>query len=173
MKYKPFLYTLLFIAIFIGCYHYRFYLGLEKIFDNMSYNNNNIFENFANITEQLMPDNYPYSDTNVLLDSYPQIGKNKTSNDNYYQIWQNYPIFSLGSYEQITNNFRYHKNPDDATCIRADFCGAMYYDNKNTKSNIVIPLKEAEEGDGARVNYYRTDINDLYYSIPTNENILY
>jgi len=121
----------------------------------------------------LSPGNYPVSDNKVILDDYPQIGKNKVSNDNYNQIWWRYPIFTLGSYEQITNNLRYRYNPDDGQCIRADFCGAMYHNNKNTKSNITVPLPPAEEGPGARVGYFRSEPNELYFSIPTNENILY
>jgi hypothetical protein len=121
----------------------------------------------------LSPGKYPVSDDKALLNDYPQIGKNKVSNDNYNQIWWHYPVFTLGSYEQITNNLRYRYNPDDGQCIRADFCGALYHSNKNTKSNILKPLPPAEEGPGARVGYYRSEPNELYFSIPTNENILY
>jgi hypothetical protein len=115
---------------------------------------------------------YPISVNRALLDDYPQIGKNETSNDNYSDIWTNYTVFSLGSFKQITNNLRYHNNPDNGQCIRADFCGALY-NNKKTQSNIVNPLPPAEEGLGARVGYFRSDPNELYFSIPTNENILY
>ena len=88
-------------------------------------------------------------------------------------MWWRYPVFSLGSYEQITNNLKYHYNPDNGTCVRADFCGAVYNDKKNAKSNIITPLPPAEEGPGARVGYFRSEPNELYFSIPTNENILY
>lgn len=118
------------------------------------------------------PGDYPVSVTKAILNDYPQIGSNVVSKDNYSDIWYNYPVFSVGSYEQITNNLKYYKNPDNGTCRNADFCGAFYHDKKNA-SNIITPLKEAEEGEGARVNYYRTEPNKLYFSIPTNENILY
>ena len=36
-----------------------------------------------------------------------------------------------------------------------------------------MPLPMAEEGEGARVGYFRSQPNELYFSIPTNENILY
>jgi hypothetical protein len=116
---------------------------------------------------------YPVSVDQAILDDYPKIGKNVTSNNNYSDIWWHYPIFSEGSYKQLTNNLRYWRNPDEGTCIRADFCGALYHDKKNTKSNEVFPLPPAEEGPGARVGYYRSEPNDLFFSIPTNENILY
>jgi hypothetical protein len=118
------------------------------------------------------PGEFPVSVTKAILNDYPQIGQNEVSTYNYGDIWKDYPVFSVGSYEQITNNLRYYKNPDNGTCRNADFCGAFYHDKKNA-SNIIKPLKEAEEGPGARVNYYRTESNKLYYSIPTNENILY
>lgn len=127
---------------------------------------NKFIEGFNN------PGTYPVSVDRVILDDYPQIGKNETSNNNYSQIWQDYPVFSLGSYDQITNNQKHIKNPDNGTCIRADFCGALYNDKK-VETNVVEPLPPADEGSGARVGYFRSEPNELYFSIPTNENILY
>ena len=115
---------------------------------------------------------FPVSVDKAILDDYPLIGTNKTSTDNYSDIWWHYPIFPVGSYKQITNNLRYHYNPDQGNCVRADFCGALYHNKKNI-SNVVNPLPPAEEGAGARVGYFRSEPNILYYSIPTNENILY
>jgi hypothetical protein len=137
------------------------------------YNITKNIEGFSGLYELTTPGIFPKSVDQAILNDYPKIGKNETSNNNYNQIWKQYPVFSLGSYEQITNNLRYHSNPDEGTCVRADFCGAVYHDKKDTKSNIVNPLPEAEEGSGARVGYFRTEPNELYYSIPTNENILY
>jgi len=111
--------------------------------------------------------------TQAILDDYPKIGKNLTTDNTYNKIWWHYPTFTEGSYKQLTNNLKYWINPDEGTCIRADFCGAVYHDKKNTKSNIIYPLPPAQEGPGARVGYFRTEPNYLYFSIPTNENILY
>jgi hypothetical protein len=134
-------------------------------------------EGFSGLYELTTHGVYPKSVDQAILDDYPKINKNKTSNNNYNQIWWRYPTFSLGSFEQITNNLRYHYNPDQGTCVRADFCGAVYHDKKEynsvKKTNIVNPLPPAEEGTGARVGYFRTEPNELFYSIPTNENILY
>lgn len=127
------------------------------------------FEGFSGL---LKPGTFTKSVNQAILDDYPLIGKNETSHKNYSDLWWEYPIFKVGSFKQITNNLRYHKNPDDGTCVRADFCNALYYDKPN-KSNIITPLPPAEEGSGARVGYFRTEPNQLYYSIPTNENILY
>jgi hypothetical protein len=120
----------------------------------------------------LSPGLYPKSQDRVILDDYPQIGKNETSNNNYSDIWVDYPVLPLASFKQITNNLRYHENPDEGTCVRADFCGALYK-NKKVPSNVVNPLPPAEEGSGARVGYFRSEPNELYFSIPTNQNILY
>jgi hypothetical protein len=51
-------------------------------------------------------------------------------------------------------------------------CNALYK-NKKHKSNIIKPLPPAQEGQGARVGYYRSEPNLLFFSIPNNENILY
>ena len=131
------------------------------------------FEGFSGLYDLSVPGTFPKSVDQAILDDYPLIGKNETSNNNYSQIWWRYPVFTLGSYEQITNNLQHHYNPDQGTCVRADFCGAVYHDKKNTKSNIITPLPPAEEGPGARVGYFRSEPNELYFSIPTNENILY
>ena len=130
-------------------------------------------EGFSGIYDLMTPGLFPKSVDKVILDTYPQIGKNETSNNNYSDIWKEYPIFPLASFKQLTNNLRYHENPDEGTCVRADFCGALYYDKKNAKSNIIHPLPPVEEGPGARVGYFRSEPNKLYFSIPTNENILY
>jgi hypothetical protein len=118
------------------------------------------------------PGDFPVSVDQAILNDFPLIGKNDVSNDSASEIWWKYPVFEVGSYKQITNNLRYFKNPDIGICTRPEFCGALYHDIKN-ESNIIKPLPEAEEGTGARVGYYRTEPNKLFWSIPTNENILY
>lgn len=130
-------------------------------------------EGFSGLYDLSTPGTYPNSVNKAILDDYPQIGKNETSNNNYSQIWWHYPVFTLGSYKQVTNNLRYRYNPDNGTCVRADFCGAVYNNKQDTKTNITTPLPPADEGLGARVGYFRTEPNKLYFSIPTNENILY
>ena len=135
--------------------------------------NLSFLEGFSGLYELSTPGTFPKSVDQAILDDYPLIGKNETSNKNYSDIWWKYPIFGVGSFKQITNNLKHHRNPDQGTCIRADFCGALYNDNKNVKTNIITPLPEAEEGDGARVGYFRSEPNKLFFSIPTNQNILY
>ena len=122
--------------------------------------------------ELSVPGEFPRSVDKPILDDYPLINSNEVSTNNTSDIWKDYPVFGVGSFEQITNNIRFNRNPDDGMCSRAEFCGALYHDAKHP-SNIVKPLPPAEEGAGARVGYYRSDPNSLYFSIPTNENILY
>jgi len=130
-------------------------------------------EGFRDYVKIPLEGKYPTSVDQAILNDYPQIGKNLTSTDNYNDIWWYYPIFPAGSYKQLTNNLKYWRNPDEGTCIRADFCGAVYHKKNLNKTNEVYPLPPAQEGPGARVGYFRTEPNMLYYSIPTNENILY
>lgn len=105
------------------------------------------------------PGSYPSMDTVPLLaKDYRYSGRKTVSNYNYDQIWWHYPIFRVGSYKQITNNLKYYRNPDEGTCIRADFCGALY-DSKKNKTNIITPLCPTPKSPYPRVNYYNTSIN--------------
>ena len=98
--------------------------------------------------------------TYLLNDYYPSDNRLIVDSDNYSHNWIYYPIFSLGSYEQITNNLKYFKNPDEGTCIPAEFCGDFYKDhNYYPNTNISHPLPPVPNEDGIRVNYYRTHPN--------------
>lgn len=97
----------------------------------------------------------------LLADVYRYTGKKTVSADNSSGIWWHYPIFPVGSYAQITNNLRYRYNPDEGTCSRAEFCGALYHDKQNA-SNIQLPLPPVNQDcSKPRVNYYRTAWNKL------------
>ena len=119
-----------------------------------------------------VPGDFPRSVDKPILDDFPLIGSKGVSANNESDIWKDYQVFGVGSFEQITNNIRYNRNPDDGKCSRAEFCGALYHDAKHLP-NVIKPLPPAQEGPGARVGYYRSEPNDLFFSIPTNENILY
>ena len=93
-----------------------------------------------------------------LLDSFPSTGEKNVNDNTYSKIWWKYPIFPVGSFDQITNNLRYRRNPDDGECRTADFCDVLYKDVEN-KSNYIHPLPPVPDTQGQRVNYYRTDDN--------------
>jgi hypothetical protein len=133
-------------------------------------------EGFTNYSlEQSMLNAYPESQTNVLVqNTYPPIGKNQLSNNTSADIWQDYPVFPLGSYKQITNNIRYPDNPDEGTCMPASMCGALYHD-KNTGNNVIHPLPPVKNSCGTRVGYFNTDYR-IITSLPYKSdlaNILY
>ena len=138
-------------------------LGIPLFF-NMSVS----LEGYSN----LKSGDYPEAQTSVLLqDTYQAIGKNELSNESAENMWQRYPIFQLGSYEQTTNNIRYPNNPDDARCTPANFCYAVYKD-KDIGSNIVKPLPSLDPNAGTRVGYF--DTNENLMTFRTNmQNILY
>jgi hypothetical protein len=115
----------------------------------------------------------PQQETSVLVgDTYPAIGKNQISNDTSSKMWWHYPVFTLGSYSQVTNNIRYPNNPDEGTCMPGSMCGAIYHD-KNLGSNRVKQLPPVTTRcNEARVNYYLTQPN--MFSFRTSfANILY
>jgi hypothetical protein len=98
--------------------------------------------------------------TYLLKDYYPTDNRIIVDSDTYSHNWIYYPIFSLGSYEQITNNLKYFKNPDEGTCTPAEFCGDFYKDRSYfPNTNVSHPLPPVPDQDGIRVNYYRTEPN--------------
>lgn len=135
----------------------------------------NLTEGYSNYQLNQVIGDFPGSQTKVLVqDTYPSIGKNELSNNTSNDIWWHYPVFQLGSYEQITNNIKYPKNPDDGTCMPASMCGALYK-NKSTGKNIVEPLPPINPDCGTRIGYFTSDIQ-LIDSLPyknNTSNILY
>jgi hypothetical protein len=144
-------------------------VGLPLIF-----NISNLLEGYSNYSLDQASGNFPDAQTKVLVqDTYQPIGKNQISNNSANDIWMDYPIFQLGSYDQITNNIRYPDNPDEGTCMPASMCGALYHDKK-TGDNNVEPLPPVQ-GNGTRVGYFTTD-EQLVDSLPFRtdmQNILY
>ena len=109
-------------------------------------------EGFSGMYDLSTPGTFPKSVSQAILNDYPLINKNETSNNNYNQIWWHYPVFKLGSYKQVTNNLKYYDNPDNGTCSPADFCGALYKNKKDTNTNITLPLPPVRQG--LRVGYF-------------------
>lgn len=132
-------------------------------------------EGFSNYKLDQATGNFPDAQTRVLVqDTYPPIGKNQISNETSNDMWWHYPIFTLGSYKQITNNIRYPNNPDIGRCTPGSMCGALYH-KKFLASNYVTPLPPLNPGCGTRVGYFTTD-EQLITSLPYRtdmQNILY
>jgi hypothetical protein len=131
-----------------------------------------LLEGYTNYNLAEAQGEYPDAQKKVLVqDTYPPIGKNELSNDTSADIWTKYPIFELGSYDQITNNIRYPSNPDQGTCMPASMCGALYHD-KIIGSNYVEQLPPLNPNCGNRIGYFDTDVNLLPFRTNTT-NILY
>jgi len=145
-------------------------LGLPLVF-----NFSNIYEGYSNSSLEQATGKFPDAQTKLLVqNTYPPIGKNELSNNTSNDIWMDYPIFQLGSYEQITNNIRYPDNPDEGTCMPASMCGALYHDKK-TGDNYVKLLQPVNPDCGTRVGYFTTD-EQVVTSLPYRtdmQNILY
>jgi len=107
------------------------------------------------------PGDYPLNVvTPLLFDSYQLTGNKYVNANSYSDIWKSYPIFTEGSYEQITNNLRYRVNPDDGQCIPPEFCDAMYKNNNlKINDNDVYPLQPVPYEEGVRIGYFRTKDN--------------
>lgn len=130
------------------------------------------YDTYKNTTLGGDKNKYPFPQSDLLVeDSYPPTGRNGISNNGANNIWWHYPIFKLGSYDQITNNIRYSNNPDEGTCMPASMCGALYKE-KQLKTNYIKPLPPINPDCGTRIGYFDTNINLLPFR--TNmANILY
>jgi hypothetical protein len=94
----------------------------------------------------------------TLLDYYPVIDPTgKLGDKDASQLWQNYPIYKVGSYDQITNNIRYPKNPDVGQCRPESMCNVLYGD----RQEIAKPEPPPVEGK-VRVGFYNTDTPAFY-----------
>ena len=147
-------------------------LGLP-LFYNM-FNSIKIMEKYTNYntTSNSGLGDYPFPQSDLLVeDTYPPTGRKGISNNNAIDIWWHYPIFELGSYDQITNNIRYSNNPDEGTCMPASMCGALYKE-KQLKTNYITPLPPINPNCGTRIGYFTTDINLLPFRTDV-PNILY
>lgn len=110
-------------------------------FDNYNLGSNGIYP--ASVNEVLLEDSFPIKNT---------LG---VTNDNESSIWWHYPIFKVGSYEQINNNLKYPNNPDTGKCMPSNFCGSLYKEHQ-IKTNISKVLPPVNS-DGIRVNYYNIE----------------
>jgi len=149
-----------------------FFFFIVVIFTGAMYNTYTHKEGYTNAAYVL--GDYPSSQDGPILPSsmFPHTGSKTTSTCTANMIWRNYPEFQVGSYAQETNNIRHPRNPDEGTCMPADFCGALYK-NRKYESNVVTPMGPVKENTNeARVNYYRSKSENMlpYYN---NGNILY
>jgi len=136
---------LVFILLIAVCL--PFFLNFNKI---DGFTNNNLEGDNRNI---------PNSEVDLLLNGvYPLTGRTEISNNTSNDTWWHYPIFKLGSYDQITNNIRYSNNPDLGSCMPDSMCGVLYND-KQIKSNYIKPLQPVNPECGTRVGYFDTGIN--------------
>jgi hypothetical protein len=131
-----------------------------------------IQENFENQYTLETPGLLPESNNPGILDCvFPETGYTTVQDIGASQIWREYPIFQVGCYTQTTNNIRYPDNPDEGTCMPAEFCN-LYYKDRPKVSNIVMPLPPvAENESGTRVNYFYTPGQLMPFNNPGN--ILY
>lgn len=136
-----------------------FIIGIIGILIIVFNKNMSSVENYSNYDLACSTGIFPFSQTNTLLqDTYPITKRNGVSNDEGSKIWFHYPIFQVGSYDQITNNIKYPNNPDTGRCMPADMCGTLYKEIKNT-SNYIYPLPPAKITSDARINYYNSNTN--------------
>jgi hypothetical protein len=107
---------------------YLFYIALFIII--VWFSAKKTLEAFSGYNLEQSSGEYPVAQTSVLVqDIYKPKGSNVISSNSASDIWDTYPTFSLGSYEQVTNNIKYPTNPDIGRCMPSSMCGALYDNN--------------------------------------------
>ena len=97
----------------------------------------------------------------LLANDFPLTEHQNYTNNSSSNLWTDYPVFKVGSFDQITNNLRYFRNPDIGTCTPEIFCGSLYKD-KPHKHNTAKWLQPVSiDSSKVRVNYYNTCPNLL------------
>ncbi len=91
----------------------------------------------------------------LLQDTFPTTGSASVSDKQSADVWWKYPIFKVGSYAQITNNIKYPRNPDTGRCMRIEMCDALY-ENRENKTNVVVPYPPVESSNSTRVGYFNS-----------------
>lgn len=94
---------------------------------------------------------YPTSVDNPMMvnSEYPYRAPGGLSNENYSEQWKLYPIWSVGSYKQKTNNIKYWPQPCNGTAAPADICGGLYKKITPVDTCTPPPKRNCQ-----RVNYY-------------------
>jgi hypothetical protein len=143
----------------------------------ISNNNNSIngSDNTTMVHNSPVYGSYPFPNVDGALvsESYPITHKNGVSNYQEQMMWWHFPVFKVGSYEQITNNLKYPNNPDVGQCMPAEFCGTLYkeYQTDLNEAQVLPPVTPS--CNGTRINYYNTAPNMLPYKTQDGINILY
>ena len=171
MKYNIFLIAFIILAVVLTLgspLFYNIFKSIKMIENYQNYDiNNSMSTSLGGDTGK-----YPFPETDLLVeDTYPPTGKKGISNNGAANIWWHYPIFQLGSYDQITNNIKYPNNPDVGTCMPASMCGSLYKE-KQLKTNYIKPLPLINPNCGTRIGYFDTSINMLPFRTDM-PNILY
>ena len=106
-------------------------LSTRKITDVNGYTVEPFTNNSADVLQDplLLSDSYPVHITNSIVGQ-----NNKTK---------------MSSFAQITNNFRYTRNPDNGS----NDSGIVFYDSIKNKTNIVKQLPSVKKG-GKRVGFF-------------------
>jgi hypothetical protein len=135
-------------------------LILVAILVYIANNPHNLSEGYENLFT-LTPGNVE-GDNYLLKGQFP-ISDNPVSTKRYSQEWKSYPVFSIPTFNQMTNNLRYFTNPSISHESPEDFLDT-FYGNKSAKSNIVRygDVNPIVTYNQPRVGYWNTKVDAMY-----------
>lgn len=171
-----YLFIILFIAILVPMLYSSIFLSKESYTNlgdfispytneyNKEYNNINGASN-VKVHQSHTYGHYPSSeDGGLVSDSFPSTNNKNVSSYQEQMMWWHYPVFKVGSYEQITNNLKYPNNPDVGQCMPADFCGTLYKEFQPQLNEAQVLPPVTPSCNGTRVNYFNTAPNMLTFT---------
>ena len=95
----------------------------------------------------------------LLNNDFPLTKKQNITSNGASDVWEDYPVFKLPSFNQITNNLKYFRNPDIGTCSPEEFCGSLYKDKPHPDNTAQWLTPVSTSSSEIRVNYYNTKPN--------------
>jgi hypothetical protein len=127
------------IVIFISMFYNRIFHKMNESYTNLGesispyinehnkeYNNMNGASN-TKVHQSHTYGDYPLSENGGLVsDSFPSTNHNGVSNYQEQMMWWHYPVFKVGSYEQITNNKKW-TTPENGSALFPPINGMSLY----------------------------------------------
>ena len=128
------------------------------------FNDEDLYENFDNYNLDSIGSKIAKNQNTI----FPIKSKIELSTKDYKDDWFLFPHISKAdeggsSYDQITNNFKYQRNPDIGNTLPGELNSIFYQNNVNRKGNKVRfldPVKD--EPDKVRVGFFNTEVDVLY-----------
>jgi hypothetical protein len=160
------------LFLLVGVVSFYIFKNDGENFGKRLFKEEDLYENFDNYHLDSIGSKVAKNPNKELLLSgtnFPIKSKIELSSKNAQDSWFLFPHNSkadeggISSYDQITNNFRYQRNPDIGNTLPGELNSIFYQNNVNRKGNKVCFLDPVEESpEKVRVGFFNTEVDVLY-----------